>query len=196
MGKRRCCAEAVSRCFRCCLVKQQDQQSRELMRSLCTFASGEALITASALFCCCPFCGLISHTAADFHQPFKNLLMPAFSVPQVWLELARLLRVEERILNYFLFIGNGFRESFNYLKFQRTKISLISVNDIWFLLMNSFEDALSYYWTSSHTEQYAHLSPLLFLVGTGAITFFTSFTSILDCIEQLNWKNNLFDWRN
>lgn len=42
-------------------------------------------------------------------------------------------------------------------------------------------------------KQYAHLSPLLFLVVTGAITFFTSFTSILDCIEQLNWKNNLFD---
>lgn len=38
--------------------------------------------------------------------------------------------------------------------------------------------------------------PLLFLVVTGAVTFLTSFTSILDCVEQLNWKNNLFDRRN
>jgi len=42
-------------------------------------------------------------------------------------------------------------------------------------------------------KQHAHLSPLLFLVFPGDIIFFTSFTSILDCIKQLNWKNNLFD---
>lgn len=45
-------------------------------------------------------------------------------------------------------------------------------------------------------KQYARLSSLLFLVVTGAVTFLTSFTSILDCIEQLNWKNNFFDQRN
>lgn len=37
-------------------------------------------------------------------------------------------------------------------------------------------------------KQYTHLSPLLFLVVTGAITFFTSFISVPDCIEQFNWK--------
>lgn len=45
-------------------------------------------------------------------------------------------------------------------------------------------------------KQYAHLSPLLFLVVTGAVIFltsFTSFTSILDCIERLNWKKNFFE---
>lgn len=36
-------------------------------------------------------------------------------------------------------------------------------------------------------KQYAHLSPLLYLVVTGAV-FLTSFISVLDCIEQLNWK--------
>lgn len=72
MGKRHCCARVVFRCCQCCLVKQQDQWSRALMSSHGTFASREALIRASA----CPFCGLTSHTATDFHQPFKNLLMP------------------------------------------------------------------------------------------------------------------------
>ena len=65
-------------------LSSRTQQSRGLMSSRCTFASGEALITASALFCCRPFCGLISHSATDFHQPFENLLMPLVFLKFDW----------------------------------------------------------------------------------------------------------------
>lgn len=90
IGKRGGCAEAVSRCCRCCLIKQQDQQSRELMSSHCTFPSGKALITTSTLFCCCHFCGLLNQSATVFHQPFKNLLTPLvflrfdWNCPDLW----------------------------------------------------------------------------------------------------------------